>query len=270
MGKAADVLGVTRVAVMQNIKTLGDQLGIVLFTATHLGITPTEDAEKLYPQIKEAMRLITETEKTVEPSGAVSRIKIAINNLYADISIKEYLKEFCPANPKVKMEFFTRDGKELLAQGKIDFMIDLDSQFIGTKQKTRELFTLSCIFVASKEFLAKRNLPQTITKTELVKLPFVSRRESWEIYRDAIGEIQLNVNLTASNDFTVSMARNGLGIGCLSTETLALVPTDLVIIKCPQVTLPCVKIVAAFNALQPSAKKFLDGYMSFLKRIKVS
>ena len=262
MGKASEALGISRAAVSQNIKTLGGQLDVVLFVTHRTGVTPTPQARKLYPTIKQALDLIADTESLLEaPDKNTGTIKIAINNLYADIQIKEYLKKFCTLYPNVKLEFFTRDGLALLEQKKIDFVIDLDVVFKNTNCKTIELFTLTGAFIASKEFLKKRGLSQTISKDDLIKLPFIARREAWPLYLQQMDAPQEpHVTIAASNDMTFSMAKNGLGVGCLSKETLAKMSDEnTVTLNVKNIHLPPVKVVCGYNNLTHHARKFIEG-----------
>ena len=267
MGRAADVLGISRVAVSQNIKTLGGQLGVILFNTHRTGVSPTDDAKKLYPSIKQALDLIIDSENLLDSRNKdTGSIKIAVNNLLADIQIKEYLKNFCTEYPSVKLEFFTRDGMELLEQNKIDFVVELESVFKDTKYKIIDLFTMNCAFIASKAFLAKHGLTETMTKEELLKLHFIARREGWHFYLDAMNPTQEPfVTLAASNDLTYSMARNGIGVGCLSKETLSkLSDPDVIALNVKDVELPQIKVVCGYKTLSCHARAFINGLIKVL------
>ena len=255
--KASDVLGITRTAVQKNIKSLSRQIGQTLFVSHQKGVSPTEHATRLYAIISPAIKSIIEIEKDFS-SDTTSIIKVAVHNLSADLRLKEFLPAFCEKYPNTKLEFFHDNSK-------VDFIIDTNFTFKDTKYNTIDLFSVNCAFVATRNFLEKHNLTQSISKADLLKLPFIARHETWEMFYQAL-DTTVNVKVTkvASNDLTYSMANSGMGVGCLSHETVAKMPqNDLVTLNVEGVSLPAAKIVCGYNNLSKDTKAFIDGFVAF-------
>jgi len=262
--RAAEILGVSRSAVGQNIKELNNQLGVILFTSTRKGVIPTSEANNLYPNIKNAITAIVESENSLQEFNSESGgiIKIAMTNSVLDLCIKDYLKEFCTKYPKVSIEFFGRDSMDLLKQGKIDFIIELDFFFKNQDIKTIDLFKLSSIFVVTKDFLIRHNLKSTMTKDDLMMLPIITQRESWFEF---FGSTERFI-ISPSSDLTYIMAKNSLGVGFYCKELLDKTnDPDLVALNIKDITLPTAKVVCGYNnSLSRPARAFIDGLLNFV------
>jgi DNA-binding transcriptional LysR family regulator len=268
--RAADDLGISHVAVFQNIKTLEGQLGSTLFNASRKGLEPNSTANELYPQIKSAVETILGAEKTFKNFDEKSTgvIKMACQSATVEFYLKDFLRVFCEKYPHVKFEFFKREGMDLLKQNKIDFVIDLEYLFKDLPVKTIPILKVGGVFAASRDFLKSRGLNAKMSKPEFLKLPIISRAESWqEFYRSIDTKANIELTKTASNDLTFSMTKSGIGVGCFARELLDKVYVDPTIVRleidgvCP----PTTKIVCAFNGtMSKPARAFIDGLVKYI------
>ena len=87
MHRASNILGITRSAISHNMKELGNQLGVALFTPHSKGVEPTNDAIDIYPMIKSAVESITRAESHASASGSESRstVKKAVSAASVEI-----------------------------------------------------------------------------------------------------------------------------------------------------------------------------------------
>jgi len=262
--RAADALGISYSAVWQNIRTLGDQLGFALFTPHTKGVIPTGDAKGLYPTVKSAVDLLVGAEVgsrafTGESTGT---IRMSMSGFIVELYVKRYLQDFCAKYPKVRLDFVGRAATDLLATGKIDFVIDLDYMFRGTDFKTIDLFSPAAVFVASKTFLAKHGLSHKISADQFQKLPLIAQGESYGAFGNT-SDLFINV---PSGEVLFSLLKSSIGIGFSAKEQLSLWnDPDLVELDVQGFTAPPTKIVCAYKTLSRPARAFIEGLVAWVK-----
>jgi len=280
LARAAGILGISRSAVRQNIRELGNQLGVTLFIPHQKGVMPTSDAGQLYPNIKKAVDLIIEAENSVNAFTADSPglIKMAMSNTAVIMLIRDYMAEFCAAYPKVTFEFFSLESRPLLERGEIDFILDDDLFFMGSSLDTINLFTANPVLIAAKEFLRRHNLGETITSDDLARLPVIALRPSpYDIGVHTSPYIK-----TVSLDMTYQMVKALLGVGHFCRELLdSLADPDIVAVNITNVPLQKLNVVVGYKnlasrepcsaslrntTLSKPARAFIEGLQKFCKR----
>ena len=247
LNRAASVLGVSREAVRQNVKELGNQLNRPLFTSHRKGVEPTAEADKLYPVIKNAFDAIANAEKDFERIDNTGTIKIALSNMAVFRYIKDFLTDF---------------QIELVKKGdpQAHFVIDAESA-LKDYDKTIHLFTLNSVFACTDDFLKKYNLKETISKSDLLDLPIILRGETWKEFSKQF-KTKPTVTKTVSSDMTHSLVKASVGIGLLPEKSTF----DLVEINVRDIIMPSAKIVCAYNGnLSNTARAFIDGLIAFCK-----
>jgi len=274
ISKAAQELLMSPSTVWQGVRELEKQLDTErLFVKTNKGVRPTDEAVKLHAKIKNAFGLISEAEQDIKTfdENTEAVIKLSAPSTLASHFFHEYFKDFCRQYSKVKFEFFDKHGNTLLAESKIDFVIDLEQCFEKDNFITVNLLTLHGIFITSNKFLIERKLKNTISREILVSLPIIAHREPWNDVAKSIGLQGDNpLMIVASTEFAQSMARNDIGVVYYYDELLSSAPSsDVVKLTIKDIQLPQIKIACAYNKhISKPAKVFLEGLIKFCKDAK--
>lgn len=265
---------VTRAAVGQKIKELSNQLGVKLFIPHTRGITPTSEANNLYPIIQNAIESIFQAESALHVfnSDSTGIIRIAIPNLAFKYYLGNYIKEYRTKHPKVLFEFFSTAPIELLEEGKIDFIFHFDRHFFDTNVKAINLVSAESVFVASKTFLQQHGLAQNLTREQLLKLPIISERVSWQEFMQKNDiETEPFVIKTESTEkaYIVAKASGGIGYYCKGLlETVNAGDTDMVYLNVEGINLPVMHEVCAFNKnLSRAARVFIEGLIKAMPKV---
>jgi DNA-binding transcriptional LysR family regulator len=259
MHKASEILGITRSAISQNIKELGNQIGLTLFTATPKGIVPTGEATAFYEQIRVGAEqiLCAENDLKTMDENTHGIIKISVPSDFIKLYIKDYLKIFCALFPNIRLDFIKRSSFDLLASGEIDFVIDPDYKFANTDFKTKQLFNVTDVFIVSKEFLKSHNLPRTITQEKLLTLPIIAQPQSWNFKTPPYIS-------TTSSDLVFQLTKMSVGIGCYCKELFdKIADPDLLCLDIKDLKPVASKIVCGYKNLTRPAKEFIIGLSKF-------
>ena len=214
--RAAEVLGVTRSGVAQNLKELSKQLGVKLFNGHSKGVEPTGEAIALYPSIKSASDAIFDGEGNLQLFNENSRgvIKMVLSSNILNYVLLEYFKQFSAKYPNIRFEFFSRAQQEnyqLIMKRKLDLVIYTDDVCKDYDLKMCELFKINSIFIASKKFLAKHGLGTTITREQFESLPVIG--DELQMLIDKTG-VNINRYMSApTSDAIFNLANEGMGIG---------------------------------------------------------
>jgi len=258
--RAAEILGLTRSTVGSNIKELGNQIGVTLFTSSRKGVEPTSEAITLYPSIKKAIDLITEGEENVQEFTPETRaiIRLSVPSTFASYYLKDFFKAFCAKYPRVCFEFCGRaNGFELLAQNNIDLIIDIDSFFKKNMLKIVPLCTLNGAYIASRDFLAAHKLTSKITKEELMQLPVASHTlfaPDMELFAT-----------TASTEVAVAMAKNDLAVAfCYSDVVNKIGDPNIVNLEISGLEMPKLNFAVGYEkVLTKAARVFIQELVAF-------
>ena len=272
--RAADIMMVSRASIGQSIRELERQLGVTLFTPNHRGVTPTAEAVNLYEVIKNASSMIVGAENDLQAftSESAGVIRIATTDPIIDIFVTDYMKEFCAKYPRVRFDFFKRENMDPATAQSMDFLFDMDYKLLNCGLTTIKLFTMTDIFIASKEFLKKHKLTQTITKDEFLKCPIITySTEPWADFHKVINpDANPLVIRSYSSNIVYLLVKNSIGIGWLSREQLDPMNDPNIV----EVTVdgfsfkpfPSCSVSCAYKTLSRPAKAFLDGMVEFCKR----
>jgi len=269
---AADIVGITRSAVGQNIKELQKQLNTLLFHSSKLGVEPTSDAIAVYPKIRGLVEALIETEESIqkfdEKSHAV--VRLAFPSSFVNTRCMDYFQQFCNKYPNVRLELYEKDGMALLEKKQIDLVMRFDYYLKGSDVERIPLFKQELKFLVTKSFLEERGLGNKISRAQLAELPLIIRRDFIGEFERVVGFAIKPKIITATNATTYSMAERGLGVGCYfyfkgdkvlkSDEVVAIEVIGIEVSR-----LNCI----AFNKshLTKAAEVFLNGFVEFCKRM---
>jgi len=263
---ASDTLGITRSAIIQNVRELERQIGVQLFVSGARGVEPTESAVNLYKMVKTATETLANAPNAMRGDVGGGNIRLAVSNSSAEIMLKSFLKTWVTAHPEVNLEIVKREGLGLQKQKSLDFIIDIGHMIDKAEFKTVELFKITGAFIATRDFITRNKLKMTISRDALFRLPIITREVAWKDFTD-INPCASSVKITksASTDMTFSMARDGIGIGYFGKELMDKFPTaDLCEIAVADVVQPMITFVAGYaKPLSKNARLFIDEFKKY-------
>lgn len=271
LNAAAQLLEVSKAAVGQNIKALSDQAGAQLFNTHAKGVEPTSEAVAIYPEIKQAIQLLIQSEKNLQEFTKDTKavVRLSIPSTLASFYLKDYFKRFSSDYPKVKFDFVGGNSFALLEQKKIDFIINLDCSFKDYDFKTIDLFMLHGCFIASRDYLTQNELGEKITKEKLLEQQLIAHHEPWADLAKLNGLQEEPFITAASTEFAYSMVKSDMGIGYYYDELLDRQnDPGIVKVTAANIVLPQIKIVFGYNSkhLTKPAQAFVKGLQSFIKK----
>lgn len=220
--KASEILNISQPAVTKHIKNLEEQLGNPLFIRTKKGVILNEYGEKIFLNVKQALNLLSESEKEISKYKSLNKgtIKIGISTTLARKYLLKYIKKFHETYTNIVIDIYTDATKDLIKQlknGVIDIII---SKFPQNRDNDLEYIYLGktkYIFVANEEYSFLLN--KTIPIKKLVNYPLLlqktpsNSRDNIEKYlKENNIHIEPKMNIASSN-LLVDFIRLGYGIG---------------------------------------------------------
>lgn len=220
--KASEILNISQPAVTKHIKNLEEQLGNPLFIRTKKGVILNKYGEKIFLNVKQALNLLSESEKEISKYKSLNKgtIKIGISTTLARKYLLKYIKKFHETYPNIVIDIYTDATKDLIKQlknGVIDIII---SKFPQNRDNDLDYIYLDktkYIFVANEEYSFLSN--KTIPIKKLVNYPLLlqktpsNSRDNIEKYlKENNINIEPKMNIASSN-LLVDFIRLGYGIG---------------------------------------------------------
>ena len=220
--KASEILNISQPAVTKHIKNLEEQLGNPLFIRTKKGVILNEYGEKIFLNVKQALNLLSESEKEISKYKSLNKgtIKIGISTTLARKYLLKYIKKFHETYPNIVIDIYTDATKDLIKQlknGVIDIII---SKFPQNRDNDLDYIYLDktkYIFVANEEYSFLSKEPISIKKLVnypllLQKTPSNSRDNIEKYLKENNINIEPKMNIASSN-LLVDFIRLGYGIG---------------------------------------------------------
>ena len=214
MHRAAEILGISRPAVGQNVRELANQLGATLFISHRKGVEPTTEAHELYKEIEPAISRLCFSERNILAFNEASHgvIKIACTTNFVTYYLTEHICRFNKKYPNIQFDITKRSPDEavkMLQNQETDFIISNHAPHIDKRFHSIQLDTLSETFIASRHIEKEYNLTPTISVKQFEKLPFIAIRGRRE-YKTPTATAE-------SLETVFQMVKNNLGVGvCLN------------------------------------------------------
>jgi DNA-binding transcriptional LysR family regulator len=263
--RASEILGISRQAVSQNLRELGNQLGglkLFIHDPVNRCVTPTSEATAMYPDIKEAVEKMIEVEEGLQAFTSESKavIRMGIPSSIASVLFADFFKEFRQKYPHVRFEFYSKDSIELLQQKKLDFIVHMKPVFSLNNFKVVELYEEEYAFIGS-------GIDKNISKEQLLKLPIIGHKESLNEFKNLNGLDFIPFLETPTAETIYGFTKNGMGIGYFFGKLFEKMNDDakLVKVNVNGVILPKVSLVCCYNKshLTKAAKTFIEGLKNF-------
>lgn len=227
VGRAAELLHITRSAVSQQIAKLEDELGVKLFLRTNRNVIPTAEAQVLYPVLEDFFVRLKEKADyfesgKMEPAG---KLRVGAPIIFGETFIVDAAAGFKRKYPRVSFDMvFMNQPWELARKvlaGELDMAI-IDLMDITQRQvpvDTRPLIIEQQIMVGNKDLMGqwRSKFP---SYEEVVKFPFIvyitggEAEKLWcrRMFNRVPGE--LNIVFACQNlHAMIRGAKQGLGLG---------------------------------------------------------
>ncbi|MCM2438532.1 LysR family transcriptional regulator [Agrobacterium vitis] len=130
--KAAKALGISQSSVSARVKSLEEELGILLFHRNTRGVSLTEAGRRFVEQVDEAMVILDDAIKTagMRAHGVEGHLRVGIHSLTTGGALDHLLRRFRSEHPLIQLhisETSARDAQIKVREGKLDiaFMADI-------------------------------------------------------------------------------------------------------------------------------------------------
>lgn len=226
--KAADELFISQPAVSQAIKQLETQLGGKLFNRVSRGMELTENGGKaIFEYVSAAIALLEKAEDKFSQVNKVAMGSLRISGADTIIThvIMKYIIEFHELYPNVNISFMnstSHETIEAIKSGKADIgFVNLPISDNGVLF-TGQMGKLHDIFVVNEKY--KDLLGRKVTLNSLSDYPLLMLEQNTSTRQEFINFTHsLNIDLVpefelGSLELCVQMAKNGLGVACVSRE----------------------------------------------------
>lgn len=227
--EAAKQLYITQSAVSQQIRSLENELGVMLFARGRKGAKLTAHGELLFSYTKRSMEEIENAESLFARMKSLDEgsLRIGAGDTIIRHFLLDKLERFHNTYPGIKVEIVNRVTEETLARltaGKADVaFVNLPinkSKYQGIT--IREIRPLHDIFIAGNSY--KHLVGKTLTMHDIAALPLVmlesksNTRKTTDAFFRAHG-INLSPEFElGSYDLLFDFASKNLGIACVTEE----------------------------------------------------
>lgn len=244
--RAAEVLFLSQSAVSHALARLKEQLGEPLFIREGRGVAPTPLAERLAPEIREALALLQQAvdrTRDFDPRRDVGTFTLAMNDVLEPSILPALVARFREMSPAVRVSSIRLERARLerdLASGRLDLAIDVE-QTTGAELRHTALIRDTFCVVSRKRrrldvaaYMAARHVTVSSRRTGLAVEDLVLSRLGYQ--RDVSVRCQHHqaaCRIVAGSDLLLTMPRRralelneGLGNHVLPMP-LALPPLEL-------------------------------------------
>ncbi|MEM6775223.1 MAG: LysR substrate-binding domain-containing protein [Pseudomonadota bacterium] len=218
---AAEELSVTASAVSHQVKSLEDELGIVLFTRERRSLRLTEQGERLYRALDPAIAGIDDIIAEVQSSAAPRQLRVSVQPFFASECFVPQLEDFTAKNPGIEIFVDTSDETAERHPTSADASIRLFRQQPSQLRSDR-LFPLRLMAACSPGFLKRYRDEKSGMLKPFPLLVHTSRPEAWPSWSRSTGISLPEATSVVRVDSMIAVARAAeRGVGA------ALVPVPL-------------------------------------------
>ena len=220
--KASEKLNISQPAVTKHIKNLEYQIGEPLFIRTKKGVVLNEYGKKIFLNVKNALTLLDEAEKTIGKykDSDKGNINVGISTSLARKYLLKYIEKFHKLYPNIRVTIYTdttKDSIDKLKNGLIDIIISKFPSNIDMDLDYYKLGTTKYIFIANNSYSELFNKKIDIKKLVnypilLQKTPSNSSVSAEKLFKENNIKIEPSMKIGSSN-LLVDFVSIGYGIG---------------------------------------------------------
>ena len=264
VGLAARRLGKTPSAVSQQIRHLGDALGVTLFERRGRGLIPTPAAEQILPA---ATRLFDEAEAVFRLFGDLTgksstTLRLAASDYLARPLLVPVLRELAQEGAPLHFEISTAHSEEaisLLERGDVEMaIVSFSGERAGVAART--LFEQPFYWVGPKRAKDRRSLVERLEHEPVLRLAAGSvGRKLLDDYLAQEGVRPASTIDVPSVSLLLAYAAGGVGIGL--APALPLDPAEvrgLVVERAPVAALPVKLLTREGRPSAPAIERFVE------------
>ncbi|MFJ8101616.1 MULTISPECIES: LysR family transcriptional regulator [unclassified Lysinibacillus] len=218
--QTAQLLGYAQSSITAQIKSLEEELGVVLFERLGKRITLTEEGKRLQQYAQKMLDLNMDMKKAVLNEKAQAVLKIGAQESQCVYRLPSILQQFQKAHPQVKIIFkpvnTTEIAKELLQSGNLDIAFITDAYKETPMLHRERLIREQLVFVsASTSNNAEKkvfSVQQLSNETMLLAESGCSYRNQLEVQLQQEGALPIQMIEFASIEAIKQCVMSGLGI----------------------------------------------------------
>jgi len=225
--KAGNILHISQPAITKQIKNLEQELGFQLFIRTKRGVILTSNGQKVYEQVKEAMKYIKNIENISNSLNKLETgtLKIGTSKSLTKVFLIPVLEILHKKYPNIKAEIAigpTCDLIKQLKEGKLDLLF---TKFSNKKEDGilyDKIGELHDTFICNNDY--KELLGREVSLKEILKYPIILPTES-SVTRMRLNNyfdnqfIKMDYKMeVASLSLVANFTKIGYGIGIATRE----------------------------------------------------
>lgn len=217
---AAEELSVTPAAISQQIKSLEDYLGVVLFRRVARGVALSDTAQAMLPELREGFDLIAAGLARAAASTGRSTLVVSLTPSVAAKWLMPRLERFTALHPEIEIRLDTTTRLVEFLREQVDVALRYGAGhwpgLLATPLMTEEVFP-----VCSPKLLAGRNALRRIedlsrhTLIHDASMPAASAFPQWSTWLEAAGasavDVKRSLHLNASM-LAIQAAIEGQGV----------------------------------------------------------
>ncbi len=221
--QTAQLLDYAQSSITAQIKSLEEELGVVLFERLGKRITLTEEGQRLQQYAQKMLDLNMEMKKAVLNEQTQAILKIGAQESQCVYRLPSVLQQFQKSHPQVKIIFkpvhTTEIAKDLLQSGNLDIAFITDAYKETPMLHRERLIQEQLVFVGapidSNEERAVFSLQQLSNETMLLTESGCSYRNQLEVQLQQEGALPIQMIEFASIEAIKQCVMAGLGISFL-------------------------------------------------------
>lgn len=261
---AAKNLGITTSAVSQQIRTLENELGVMLLHRSTRKLNLTEAGSSLYVSAQTMVKAAQDAKNNISElrDGLLGSLHIATTPILARHHLLPALKQWFARHGDLSLHISTSSQAVDMIDERVDVLVDF---MLGKKESITTLAKVNQVLVASPNYLNGCTLTQP---KQLSEHPFISSNVNEQIGFLGGGSVKVKAGVV-TNDETLALALTKAGYGLLHTNALyvrdLLMAGELVLVL-PEHQLPPLTLYAQIpNKTQTPTKvrhclEALSGY----------
>lgn len=227
ISKAAKKLLISQPAVTWQIKSLEEQLNIMLFVRTRKGVTLTEEGKVLFEYVKQGVESFSNGENMLTNIKNLDygTISIGASTTVSKYVLMPYLEKFHEKYPNIEIKIVNALTENLirdLRNGNLDMLV-LNLPMNETKDlKIQKVMNVQDIFVGNKRYYELTKGSVTLAELKNYPLLFQKRPSNTRSFLDNYLKAN-NTNLIpkteiVSYNLIMDFVKSGFGIGYATKE----------------------------------------------------